>query len=170
MCDIATALAVAGAVQGYQEKKAQNKAIRRDQNTSRGNADKGYLHDLNKIDQEKVTAGMELTKSKISSKAAKDGDVAQKINLGFGNGVKIVQSIGSMFDEDWITATSGYDKDMQSLAFQKDEAYANMQKTYNSLTTPIEPSRTGLILDIGAKGYEGYQTSQTNKGAKKDNG
>jgi hypothetical protein len=167
MCDIPTALAVMSTVQGYQDKKTQNKAVRRDQTTSRRNADKGYLHDLNKIDQEKVTAGMELTKSKISSKAARDGDVAAKINLGFGNGVKIVQSIGSMFDEDWITATSGYDKDMQSLAFQKDEAYANMQKTYNSLTPPIEPSRNGLILDIGAKGYAGYQTYKTNKEAKK---
>ena len=108
------------------EKKAQNKAIRRDQDTSRSNADKGYLHDLNKIDQEKVNADAEKTKAEIISKAEKDGEIAQKTNLGFGNGVKIVQSIGYLFDNDWVAITSDYNKDMQNLGFQKTEAYANL--------------------------------------------
>ena len=167
MCSPEAALAIAGQVVSYQEKKAQNKAIRRDQATSRSNADKGYLHDLNKIDQEKINADMEKTKAEIKSKAEKDGEIAQKTNLGFGNGVKIVQSIGYLFDNDWVAITSDYNKDMQNLEFQKDEAFANMTKTYNSLTPPIEPSRTGLMLDIASTSYEGYQSSQTNKGAKK---
>ena len=39
--------------------KAQNKAIRRDQDESRKGFDRGYLHDMNKIDQEKVNADKE---------------------------------------------------------------------------------------------------------------
>ena len=50
MCTVQAALQVAGAVVQYQNKKAENKAIRRDQETTRRNADKAYLHDLNKIE------------------------------------------------------------------------------------------------------------------------
>ena len=65
MCDIQAAIQVAGLVQGYREKKAQNKAIRRDQETSRRGFDRGYLHDMNKIDQEKVNADKEKTKAEL---------------------------------------------------------------------------------------------------------
>ena len=167
MCDIATAIAIGGQVVAYQDKKAANKAVRRDNTTSRRHADKAYLHDLNKIDQEKVSADMELTKAAISAKASRDNEIAQKTNLGFGNGVKIVQSIGSLYDEDWIDMTSSYDKDMQTLTAQKSEAYANMSKTYNSLTFPTEPSRLGLALEIGGTAWNGYQNRQANKKEKK---
>ena len=167
MCTVQAALQVAGAVVQYQNKKAENKAIRRDQDTTRRNADKGYLHDLNKIDQEKVNADMEKAKAEIKTKAERDGEIAQKTNLGFGNNTKIVQSIGALYDEDWNEITSGYDKDIQLFANQKTEAYANMSKTYNSLKPPIDPSRTGLIIDVASTAYEGYQNNQSNKEVKK---
>jgi len=167
MCTVQAALQVAGAVVQYQNKKAENKAIRRDQETTRRNADKGYLHDMNKIDQEKVNADMEKSKAEIKSKAEKNLEISQKTNLGFGNNTKIVQSIGYLFDDDWNEITSGYDKDVQIFQNQQTEAYANLSKTYNSLRPPIEPSRTGLIIDVASSAYEGYETSQTNKGAKK---
>jgi len=167
MCDIQAALAVAGAVVSHQQKKADNKAIRRDQETTRRNADRGYLHDLNKIDQEKVNADMEKAKAELKTKATRDGEIAQKINLGDANNTKIVQSIGALYDEDWNEITSGYDKDMQLFSNQKTEAYANMTKTYNSLKPPTEPSNTGLMIDIASSANGGYQRSQTNKEAKK---
>ena len=64
MCNIGAAIQVASLVQGYREKKAINKGIRRDQDESRKNFDKGYLHDMVKIDQEKVNADMEKTESR----------------------------------------------------------------------------------------------------------
>lgn len=167
MCDIQAALAVAGAVVSHQQKKADNTAIRRDQETTRRNADRGYLHDLNKIDQEKVNADMEKAKAELKTKATRDGEIAQKVNLGNANNTKIVQSIGALYDEDWNEITSGYDKDMQLFSNQKTEAYANMTKTYNSLKPPTDPSRTGLMLDIASSANGGYQRSQTNKEAKK---
>ena len=166
MCTVQAALQVAGAVVQYQNKKAENKAIRRDQDTTRRNADKGYLHDMVKIDQEKVNADMEKTKAEIKSKAEKNLEISQKTNLGFGNNTKIVQSIGYLFDDDWNEITSGYDKDVQIFQNQQTEAYANLSKTYNSLKPPIEPSRTGLIIDVASTAYGGYQDSQTKKGAK----
>ena len=166
MCTVQAALQVAGAVIQYRQKKAENKAIRRDQETTRQNADKGYLHDLNKIDQEKVNADMEKAKAEVKTKAERDGEIAQKTNLGFGNNTKIVQSIGALYDEDWNEITSGYEKDNQMFQNQKIEAYANLSKTYNSLRPPTEPSRTGLMLDIASAAYEGYETNQNNKKAK----
>ena len=167
MCNIGAAIQVAGLVQGYREKKAINKGIRRDQDESRKNFDKGYLHDMVKIDQEKVNADMEKQKAEQKSKAEKDGEIAQKINLGFGNNTKIVQSIGYLFDEDWNAITSGHDKDKQIFQNQQSEAYANLHKGYNSLTPPVDPSRTGLMIDVASVSYEAYQSNQTNKGAKK---
>ena len=169
MCSIPAALQIAGSVVQYQQKKAENKAIRRDQETTRRNADRGYLHDLNKIDQEKVNADMEKKKAELKTKATRDGEIAQKINLGNANNTKIVQSIGALYDEDWNEITSGYDKDMQLFSNQKTEAYANMTKTYNSLKPPTDPSRTGLMLDIASSANGGYQRSQTNADPKKDN-
>lgn len=168
MCSIPAALQIAGSVIQYQQKKADNKAIRRDQETTRRNADRGYLHDMVKIDQEKVNADMEKTKAEIKSKAEKNLEVSQKINLGFGNNTKIVQSIGYLFDDDWNEITSGYDKDVQIFQNQQTEAYANLSKTYNSLRPPTEPSRTGLMIDIASSAYEGYETYQKNKEAKTD--
>jgi len=166
MCDIQAALAVAGAVQSHREKKAQNKAIRRDQDTARRNFDRGYLHDLNKIDQETVGAEIEKTKAEIITKAEKDAEIAQKINLGYGNNTKLVQSIGYLFDDDWNEITSGYEKDKQMFANQKTEAYANLTKSYNSLTPPTDPSMGSLIIKMGSEGYAGYQRNETNKKAK----
>ena len=163
MCDIQAALQVAGAVVSHRQKKADNKAIRRDQETTRRNADRGYLHDLNKIDQEKVNADMEKANAELKTKATRDGEIAQKMNLGNANNTKIVQSIGALYDEDWNEITSGYDKDMQLFANQKTEAYANQVKTYNSLKPPTDPSRAGLMLDIASSANGGYQRSQTKR-------
>ena len=168
MCSPEAALAIAGQVVSYQQKKAENKAIRRDQDTSRSNADKGYLHDLQKIDNEKVLADREKALAELKTKNEREAEIAQKLNLGFGNSTKIVQSIGALYDEDWISIGNEYSKDMITLDNQKSEAYANMSKTYNSLTPPIEPSKAGLIIGVATSANSGYQTSQTNKKAKKD--
>ena len=167
MCDIQAALQVAGTVQSFRQKKADNKAIRRDQETTRSNADKAYLHDMVKIDQEKVSADREKVLSEIRTKAKRDGEIAQKVNLGNANSTKIVQSIGALYDEDWIDITRGYDKDIQLFQNQQSEAFANQAKTYNSLKPPTDPSRTGLMLEVATAANEGYQQSQTNTDPKK---
>lgn len=168
MCSLEAGLAIAGQVVSYQQKKAENKAIRRDQDTSRSNADKGYLHDLQKIDNEKVLADREKALAELKTKNEREAEIAQKLNLGFGNSTKIVQSIGALYDEDWVSIGNEYSKDMITLENQKTEAYANMTKTYNSLTPPTEPSKAGLIIGVASSANSGYQTSQTNKKAKKD--
>mgnify|MGYP005637780745 FL=1 len=101
------------------------------------------------------------------SAAKRDGEIAQKVNLGNANSTKIVQSLGALYDEDWIDITRGYDKDIQLFQNQQSEAFTNQAKTYNSLKPPTDPSRTGLMLDVASAANSGYQRSQTNKEAKK---
>ncbi len=168
MCDVQAALQVAGAVVAHRQKKADNKAIRRDQETTRRNADKAYLHDMVKIDQEKVSADREKVLSEIRTKAKRDGEIAQKVNLGNANSTKIVQSIGALYDEDWIDITRGYDKDIQLFQNQQSEAFANQAKTYNSLKPPTDPSRTGLMLEVATAANGGYQRDLDRKEAKKN--
>ena len=127
MCDIQAALQVAGAVVSHRQKKADNKAIRRDQKTTRRNADKAYLHDLNKIDQEKVSADREKVLAEIRTKAKRDGEIAQKVNLGNANSTKIVQSLGALYDEDWVDITRGYDKDIQLFQNQQTDGEVNQE-------------------------------------------
>jgi len=167
MCSPEAALKIAGTVAEYQQKKATNKGIRRDQEITRRNADKGYLHDMTKIDREKVNADREKKLAEIISKKERDGEIAQALNSGFGNGTKIVQSIGALFDDDWNTISRDYSKDVTTLQEQQSEAFANQAKTYNSLTPPIDPSRTGLIIEVASSAYQGYQTNETNKKPKK---
>ena len=168
MCDIQAALQVAGAVVSHRQKKADNKAIRRDQETTRSNADKAYLHDMVKIDQEKVNADREKALAEIRTKAKRDGEIAQKVNLGNANSTKIVQSLGALYDEDWIEITRGYDKDIQLFQNQQSEAFANQAKTYNSLKPPTDPSRTGLMLEVATAANGGYQRDLDRKEAKKN--
>jgi len=168
MCDIQAALQVAGAVVSHQQKKADNKAIRRDQETTRRNADKAYLHDIVKIDQEKILADQEKLLAEIRTKAKRDGEIAQKQNLGNANNTKIVQSLGALYDEDWIDITRGYDKDITLFQNQQTEAYANLSKTYNSLKPPTDPSRTGLMLEVATAANGGYQRDLDRKEAKKN--
>ena len=167
MCSIPAALSIVGQVVSYQQKKADNKAVRRDNTTSRRHADKAYLHDLNKIDQEKVNADMEKTKAEIETKAEREAKVSQSLNLNFGNSVKVVQSISGLYDSDWINIGSEYSKDLQLFTNQKTEAFANMSKTYNSLTPSTDPSNIGLALQVASSANSGYQRNETKKGAKK---
>jgi hypothetical protein len=120
-----------------------------------------------KIDQEKVNADREKVLAEIKTNAKRDGEIAQKVNLGNANSTKIVQSLGALYDEDWIEITRGYDKDIQLFQNQQSEAFANQAKTYNSLKPPTDPSRTGLMLEVATAANGGYQRSQTNKEAKK---
>jgi len=59
---------------------------------------------------------------------------------------------------------------MMTIGNQTTDAYANMAKTYNSIAPVVEPSRTGLLLDIAMTGAEGYIAHTDATSAKKDGG
>ena len=146
MCSIQAAMAgvqIVGKVQEYREQKALAASKRRANAITIENANRAYMRDVNKIDQEKVQADQEKTVAKVKTDMEKKKKIAQNINLNAGNRVAIVQDIGSLYNDEYNENNRDYKGDMITLANQTTDAYANMAKVYNSIAPVVEPSRTG---------------------------
>ena len=151
-----TAISAVGQIQEYNEKKALAASKRRAQAVTIENANRAYIRDINKIDQEKVQADQEKAVAEFKTKQESKKKLAQALNLNVGNRVAIVQDIGSLYNDEYTEINRDYKGDMITLAGQTTDAYANMAKVYNSLDPVVEPSRTGLLLDIATTAGEGY--------------
>ena len=151
-----TAISAVGQVQEYREKKALAASKRASQDRTRENANIAYMRDINKIDQEKVQADQEKAVAEFKTKQESKKKLAQALNLNAGNRVAIVQDIGSLYNDEYTEINRDYKGDMITLAAQTTDAYANMSKVYNSLQPVVEPSRTGLLLDIASTAGTGY--------------
>ena len=157
-----TAISAVGKVQEYREQKALAASKRAANDRTRENAQVAYMRDINKIDQEKVQADQEKAVAEFKTKQESKKKLAQALNLNAGNAVAIVQDIGSLYNDEYTEINRDYKGDMITLAAQTTDAYANMSKVYNSLQPVVEPSRTGLLLDLattGAQGYINYDTA-----------
>jgi len=155
-----TAISAVGKVQEYREQKALAASKRAANDRTRENAQVAYMRDINKIDQEKVLADQEKAVAEFKTKQESKKKLAQALNLNVGNNVAIVQDIGSLYNDEYTEINRDYKGDMITLAGQTTDAYANMAKVFNSLQPVVEPSRTGLLLDLGTTAAQGY----SNKG------
>ena len=159
MCSIQAAMAgvqIVGKVQEYREQKALAASKRAANDRTRENAQVAYMRDINKIDQEKVQADQEKAVAEFKTKQESKKKLAQALNLNVGNNVAIVQDIGSLYNDEYTEINRDYKGDMITLAGQTTDAYANMAKVFNSLQPVVEPSRTGLLLDIASTAGTGY--------------
>ena len=155
-------ISAVGKVQEYREQKALAASKRAANDRTRENAQVAYMRDINKIDQEKVLADQEKAVAEFKTKQESKKKLAQALNLNVGNNVAIVQDIGSLYNDEYTEINRDYKGDMITLAGQTTDAYANMAKVFNSLQPVVEPSRTGLLLDLGttaAQGYINYDTA-----------
>ena len=159
MCSVKAAMAgvqIVGKVQEHREAKALAASKRAANDRTRENAQVAYMRDINKIDQEKVQADQEKTVAEFKTKQESKKKLAQALNLNAGNRVAIVQDIGSLYNDEYTEINRDYKGDMITLAGQTTDAYANMAKVFNSLQPVVEPSRTGLLLDIASTAGTGY--------------
>ena len=173
MCSIQAAMAgvqIVGKVQEYREQKALAASKRAANDRTRENAQVAYMRDINKIDQEKVQADQEKAVAEFKTKQESKKKLAQALNLNAGNAVVIVQDIGSLYNDEYTEINREYKGDMITLANQTTDAYANLAKTYNSIAPVVEPSRTGLLLDVAMTAGEGYIAHTSATSAKKDEG
>ena len=162
-----TAINAVGQVQEYREQKALAASKRAANDRTRENAQVAYMRDINKIDQEKVLADQEKAVAEFKTKQESKKKLAQALNLNVGNNVAIVQDIGSLYNDEYTEINRDYKGDMITLAGQTTDAYANMAKVFNSLQPVVEPSRTGLLLDLGTTAAQGYINYDTATKAKK---
>ena len=160
-------ISAVGKVQEYREQKALAASKRAANDRTRENAQVAYMRDINKIDQEKVQADQEKAVAEFKTKQESKKKLAQALNLNAGNRVAIVQDIGSLYNSEYTEINRDYKGDMITLAGQTTDAYANMAKVFNSLQPVVEPSRTGLLLDLGTTAAQGYINYDTATKAKK---
>ena len=151
------ALQVGTAVLDYQNKKTLAKRHAADNKVAMGNYNESYLNDLAKIDNESGNATREKALEEFRIKQEKSSQIATALNLGFGNPLRAVQSIGGVADSDLNYVGFQFTKDMTTLQHQEHEAYAHMVKGYSSLTSPDQPSLLGTGLQIAAAGVN-YRT------------
>ena len=155
MCGVNEAVAamkIVGAVASHQEKKTRAREKAAANYQTQRNADQAYLNDLSKIETERGRAAREKAINEFQNKIAKKKATANALNLGFGNGVRVVQNIGTEADLEYNQITEEFMGDMITLNNQRSDAYANLQRTYNSITPAYEPSFMSLALDIGGAG------------------
>jgi|TARA_R100000278_G_scaffold119666_1_gene101308 hypothetical protein len=173
MCGVNEAVAamkIVGAVAGHQEKKRVAKENAMANARARMTADAAYLNDLGKIETERGMAAREKYIAEMSEKMKRKKDQATGLNLGFGNATRVVQNIGTIMDVDYNQINADFLGDMITLNNQRSDAYANLKRTYNSLTPVYEPSMFSLGLDIAGAGASYMATPRDERAFFKDYG
>ena len=150
-------MTVASTVLNYQNQKNVAKQHAADNRVAMGHYNESYLYDLSKIDNESGNAVREKALEEFKIKQKKSLDIATALNLGFGNPLRAVQSVGGVADNDLNYVGFQFTKDMTTLQHQEHEAYAHMVKGYSSLTSPTQPSLIGTGLQIASAGIN-YRT------------
>ena len=172
------AMTVVSTVMNYQNQKNVAKQHAADNRVAEGHYNEAYLYDLSKIDNESGNAVREKALEEFKIKQKKALDIATALNLGFGNPLRAVQSVGGLADNDLNYVGFQFTKDMTTLQHQEHEAYANMVKGYSSLTAPDQPSLIGTGLQIISAGvnygvednkrrHSGVYTKRSDKDYKK---
>ena len=146
------AMTVVSTVMNYQNQKNVAKQHAADNRVAEGHYNEAYLYDLSKIDNESGNAIREKALEEFKIKQKKAADIAEALNLGFGNPLRAVQSVGGIADNDLNYVGFQFTKDMTTLQHQEHEAYANMVRGYSSLTAPDQPSLIGSSLQIISAG------------------
>jgi len=165
MMMISTGLQVGGAILQNRNQRNVAKQHAADNKVAMGHYDEAYLYDLSKIDNESGNAVREKALEEFRIKQEKSAQIAEALNLGFGNPLRAVQSIGGVADSDLNYVGFQFTKDMTTLQHQEHEAYANMVKGYSSLTAPEYPSLIGTGLQIISAGVN-YRTDDLKRRGK----
>ena len=165
MMMISTAIRVGGTVMDYQNKKAVADSHSAANEVTMGHYNEDYLNTLAKIDNEGGNAVTEKILEEFKIKQKKSKDIAEALNLGFGDPLRAVQAVGGVADNDLNYVGFQFSKDMTTLQNQENEAYAHMVKGYSSLRSPTQPSLIGAGLQIASAGVN-YRTEDLKRQGK----
>lgn len=165
MMMISTAIQVGGAVMDYQNKKDVADTHTAANEVTMGHYNEDYLNTLSKIDNEGGNAVTEKALEEFKIQQKKSKDIAEALNLGFGDPLRAVQAVGGVADNDLNYVGFQFVKDMTTLQNQENEAYAHMVKGYSSLRSPTQPSLIGTTLQIASAGVN-YRTEDLKRQGK----
>ena len=165
MMMISTAIQVGGAVMDYQNKKDVADTHTAANEVTMGHYNEDYLNTLSKIDNEGGNAVTEKALEEFKIQQKKSKDIAEALNLGFGDPLRAVQAVGGVADNDLNYVGFQFVKDMTTLQNQENEAYAHMVKGISSLQSPTQPSIIGTGLQIASAGIN-YRTEDLKRQGK----
>ena len=152
------ALAIGGKVmeyQGQKQKARQQEAINA---ANRGRATRGYLTDINAIDQNQQGKAEAKVRADLKLRKERRAAVAKMLNLGAGDPRAIIRDINTDSNVDFNENQAGFDTDMASLDRKRMEAYGAMESVWYSQPIPQKPSMMGLAIDT-ASAYTDYKVN-----------
>ena len=161
MCSVQAAVAglnIATSIQDYRSKKAIARGQEIANEKTRENSDQAYLYDIQRIDQEGVAAEREKVAEDFRITQESKKAQAQALNLNAGNSAKIIQDIAGTYDLQFLDVARDYEIDAIRLSGKETEAYSAQQRRYNSIAPVVQPSSTGLMLQIATQGALGYMS------------
>jgi len=141
--------------QGQQKKARQQEATNA---ANRGRATRGYLTDINAIDQNQQGKAEAKVRADLKLRKERRAAVAKMLNLGAGNAGAIIRDINTDSNIDFNENQAGFDTDMASLDRKRMEAYGAMESVWYSQPIPQKPSMMGLAIDT-ASAYTDYKVN-----------
>ncbi len=165
------ALAVVSTVAKYQNDKAVHEVNTAANEVSMRNADKAYLNDLSKIDNESSRAVQAKALAELKARQEMKKNQAIAMNSGFGDSLRVMQDISGKHDLGFSEIAFDFEADMLSLQGSETDAYAALHRNYSNIRPSQPPSLIGSVIEIGSHGldYAGSDNKWINR-RKKDEG
>ena len=137
--------------QGQQKKARQQEAVNA---ANRGRATRGYLTDINAIDQNQQGKAEDKVRADLKLRKERRAAVAKMLNLGAGNTTAILRDINTDANVDFNQNQAGFESDLASLDRKRMEAYGAMESVWYSQPIPQRPSLMGLAIDTASAGVD----------------
>ena len=151
-------LAVVSKVAEFQGKQTKARQQEATNAANRGRATRGYLTDINAIDQNQQGKAEAKVRADLKLRKERRAAVAKMLNLGAGDPRAIIRDINTDSNVDFNENQAGFDTDMASLDRKRMEAYGAMESVWYSQPIPQKPSMMGLAIDT-ASAYTDYKVN-----------
>jgi len=151
-------LAVVSKVAEFQGQKQKAETQEGVNAANRGRATRGYLTDINAIDQNQQAKAEDKVRADLKLRKERRAAVAKMLNLGAGNAGAIIRDINTDANLDFNQNQASFDSDLASLDRKRMEAYGAMESVWYSQPIPQKPSMMGLAIDT-ASAYTDYKVN-----------
>ena len=146
--------------QQYQAQKEQAAAQELKNKEARKSAQRAYLADLANLDREKER---ELKKAALTKESEElelikkqDKSLLESLEKGNSNVEALLRDVGYEYQSSFTALDQKVDDINIDTIFGRDDAYAAMRRSFNRVPDVFQPSRSGLLIGIGASAVDQY--------------
>lgn len=146
--------------QQYQAQKEQAAAQELKNKEARKSAQRAYLSDLANLDREKER---ELKKAALTKESEElelikkqDKSLLESLEKGNSNVEAVLRDVGYEYQSTFTALDQKVDDINIDTIFGRDDAYAAMRRSFNRVPDVFQPSRSGLLIGIGASAVGEY--------------